>query len=138
MSMQFLGGLLNVYVYLQGGGGQKWLKSCLRRKSMTPQNKMANYLVNQPIFSDDFIRSYETIRSQKSRHFPMLTSPHQYAMFTYFPIWCMSSIGFLKNYIFSGLNTFQAIKLVWHQKVQSKKLFKQKSSFKLILHSTIH
>ena len=68
----------------------------------------------------------------------MLTSPHQYAMFTYFPIWCMSSIGFLKNYIFSGLNTFQAIKLVWHQKVQSNKLFKQKSSFKLILHSTIH
>ena len=34
----------------------------------------------------------------------MLTSPHQYAMFTYFPIWCLSSIVFLKNYIFSGLN----------------------------------
>ena len=34
------GGLLNVYVYLQGGeGGQKWLKSCLRRKSMTPYSK---------------------------------------------------------------------------------------------------
>ena len=31
--------LLNVYVYLQGGeGGQKWLKSCLRRKSMTPNS----------------------------------------------------------------------------------------------------
>ena len=33
----FMGGLPNVYVYLQGGrGGQKWLKSCLRSKSMPP------------------------------------------------------------------------------------------------------
>ena len=33
----FRGGLPNVYVYLQGGrGGQKWPKSCLRSKSMTP------------------------------------------------------------------------------------------------------
>ena len=34
----FRGGLPNVYVYLQGGrGGQKWPKSCLRSKSMTPK-----------------------------------------------------------------------------------------------------
>ena len=33
----FQGGLPNVYAYLQGGrGGQKWPKSCLRSKSMTP------------------------------------------------------------------------------------------------------
>ena len=36
----FRGGLPNVYVYLQGGrGGQKWPKSCLRSKSMTPKSK---------------------------------------------------------------------------------------------------
>ena len=36
----FRGGLPNVYTYLQGGrGGQKWPKSCLRSKSMTPFSK---------------------------------------------------------------------------------------------------
>ena len=37
----FMGGLPNVYVYLQGGRrDQKWLKSCLRSKSMPPIYKI--------------------------------------------------------------------------------------------------
>ena len=39
----FRGGLPNVYAYLQGGrGGQKWPKSCLRSKSMTPNRKIGS------------------------------------------------------------------------------------------------
>ena len=32
--------------------------------SLECYNKMADYLVNQPFYSDDFIRSYEIIRSK--------------------------------------------------------------------------
>ena len=35
--------------------------------SLDHQNKMANYLINWTLCSDDFIRSYKNIRSQKSR-----------------------------------------------------------------------
>ena len=35
--------------------------------SLDHQNKMTNYLINPPFCSDDFIRSYKIIRSQKSR-----------------------------------------------------------------------
>ena len=36
--------------------------------SIDRQNKMANYLINPPFHSDDFIRCYEIIRNQKSRY----------------------------------------------------------------------
>ena len=35
--------------------------------SLDHQDKMANYLIDWPFCSDNFIRSYEIIRSQKSR-----------------------------------------------------------------------